>query len=185
MSQSNEPFTLPSLIERTIVFHESLIKIQRDRLQIDQHPSYCYYSLITHPFAVAILASTPEGAYLINEEYRHPTGRVLLGCPGGYIDPGEDPLQTAQRELLEETGYKAETFSIMGSAFPYTGISGQKTIYIRARGAILAEQPKLEASEIIHPRLLMPNELLELIKRGEEVDGVLCTALFFNHYDEH
>lgn len=182
MSKSNEIFNLPTLIESKIVFQESLIKIKRDQLQIDRHSSYSYYSLITYPFAVAILASTPEGAYLLNEEYRHPTSHVLLGCPGGYIDPGEDYLQAAQRELLEETGYKAETFSIMGSAFPYAGLSGQKTIYIRAHGAILVAQPKPEVSEIIYPRLLMPNELIELIQKGQEVDGVLCTALFFNHY---
>ncbi len=182
MSKSNKSFSLPSLLESKIVFHESLIKIQRDQLQIGSHSPYSYYSLMTYPFAVAILASTPEGAYLLNEEYRHPTGHVLLGCPGGYMDPGEEPFQAAQRELLEETGYKAETFSMMGSAFPYAGISGQKTFYIRAHGATLAVQPTPEASEIIYPRLLMPNELLDLIKNGEEIDGVLCTALFFNHY---
>lgn len=179
MSKPNHPI-LPDLLHRQIIFEESLVKIQRDQLQIPEHPPYSYYSLITFPFAVAILASTPEGAYILNEEYRHPTGKVLLGCPGGYIDPDEDPLQAAQRELLEETGYQAKSFSIMGSAFPYAGFTGQKTIYVRAYEAFLAAPPQLEVSEIIQSRLLMPEKVIQLISSGIEVDGVLCTALFFN-----
>lgn len=182
MSKLNKPLELPHLIESKIVFEESLVKIRRDQLQISSNPPYAYYSLITHPFAVAILASTPEGAYVLNEEYRQPTGHILLGCPGGYVDPEEDALKAAQRELLEETGYQAESFSIMGSAFPYAGFSSQKTIYIRALGATFKEQTKHEASEVIRSRLLMPIELIELIQGGIEIDGVLCTALFFNQY---
>lgn len=184
MSKSNKPLDLPKLIESKIVFEESLVKIRRDQLQINQHPPYTYYNLVTYPSAVAILASTREGAYILNEEYRHPTGKVLLGCPGGYVEAGEDLLQAAQRELLEETGYQAKSFSIIGSAFPYAGFTGQKTIYIRAHEAFLAAQPRPEACEVIQPCLLMPEELIQFIYTGAEVDGVLCTALFFNqiHY---
>lgn len=176
----NNSLTLPNLIESKIVFEESLVKIRRDQLQIYQDPPYTYYSLITHPFAVAVLATTPEGSYVLNEEYRHPTKHVLLGCPGGYIDPGENALQAAQRELLEETGYQAQSFSVMGSAFPYAGFTGQKTIYIRAYEAILTTQSKPEASEVIQPRLFTQKELMQLIQAGAEVDGILCTAFFFN-----
>lgn len=182
MSKHNHCFTLPHLIDSKIIFEESLVKIRRDQLQINHNPPYVYYSLITHPFAVAVLASTPEGAFVLNEEYRRPTEHVLLGCPGGYLDPGEDALQAAQRELLEETGYHAQSFNIMGSAFPYAGFTGQKTIYVRAYGATRTAQPQPEASEIIRPRLLMSNELIQRIQEGAEVDGVLCTALFFNQY---
>jgi ADP-ribose pyrophosphatase len=182
MSKSNKNLSLPHLIESKTIFEESLFKIQRDTLQIHEHPPYTYYSLVTHPFAVAVLASTPEGAFVLNEEYRQPTGHVLLGCPGGYVDPGEDALHAAQRELLEETGYQAESFTIMGSAFPYAGFTGQKTIYIRAHQATLAASPKPEVSEVIRARILRLEELIQLIQTGIELDGVLCTALFFFHY---
>lgn len=180
MSKSHNFFQLPHLIESKIIFEESLVKIRRDQLQVNEQSPYFYYTLITYPFAVAILASTPEGAYILNEEYRQPTGQVLLGCPGGYIEPKEDAIQAAQRELLEETGYQAKSLTLMGSAFPYAGFTGQKTIYIRAYEATFVAAPKLEASEMIRPRLLMPKEVLALVKKGTELDGILGTALFFN-----
>lgn len=179
MSKPIKPFKIPTIIDRSIIFEESLIKIQRDQLQIDDHKSYTYYSLHTHPTSVAILAFTPEGSLVITQEYRHPTGQILLGCPGGYIDPKEDALMAAKRELQEETGYQATSFSILGSAFPYAGVSSQKTIYVEAAGAILITPPKLEASEVIRPIILTLESLLTMIKEGAQIDGTLCTALFF------
>jgi ADP-ribose pyrophosphatase len=179
---SKEKLLLPLVEESTLVFEESLIKIRRDTLRINQHPSYRYYSLLTHPYAVVILATTAEGAYVLTEEYRHPTGQILLSCPGGYVDPQEDPLEAAKRELKEETGFQANAFYKMGGAFPYAGLSAQKTFYIRATQAEICSTPRLEPSEIIQTRLFFPEEISQAIEKGAELDGTLCTALFFNTY---
>lgn len=179
---SNE---LPHLLKRSIPFEESLVKIQKDQLQRGSAPPYHYYSLITFPFSVAVLPITEGGEFILIEEYRHPTGQMLLGCPGGFLDSGEDPLKAAERELLEETGAAASSFEFIGSAYPYAGFSGQKTIYVRAHHAAVQSQPKLEASEIIRTIPITPQALKEAIANGAELDGTLCTALFFHHMSPH
>lgn len=186
MSTLPKSFKIPTLLQRTLVFEESIVKIQRDQLQLDHHPPYTYYTLVTPPHAVVILASTEEGAYLLTEEYRHPTGHILLSCPGGFMDAGEDPLEAAQRELLEETGFQAQSFTLIGEAYPYAGFSGQKTLYIHAQKAQCVSQPKLEASEIIKNKLLTPDALNQAIQTGIHLDGTLCTALFFyQHFSKN
>lgn len=179
MSIPDFPFQLPEVEESSIIFEESIFKIRRDQLRLpDRH--YRYYTLLTKPSSVIVLALTEEGQYVLTEEYRHPTGLVLLSCPGGYIDGEESPLEAARRELLEETGFEAHSFEILGHAFPYAGISGQKVFYVKATQASFTREPSLEHSELIKTTCKSKRELEEIIQQGTPVDGNLCTALFFD-----
>jgi ADP-ribose pyrophosphatase len=178
MSIPNNILSLPSLETSEIVFQESLITIKKDRLRNNHQEVYDYYTLMTKPFSVVILAMTIEGQFLLTEEYRHPTGHVLLSCPGGYLEEGESPLQGASRELLEETGFQASHFQLMGSAFPYPGISSQKAFYVYATQAMQVAMPKPERGEVMRTTLIA-KEALNKCFQNASLDASLCTALFF------
>jgi ADP-ribose pyrophosphatase len=178
----SDSLSIPKVKNSQMIFEESLIKIQRDELSSSEHSSYQYYSLIVKPFAVNILAQTVEGLYILTQEYRHPTKHFILGCPGGYIDNQETPLDAAKRELLEESGYITDHFEIIGTSYPCPGITGQKTYYIHALGARLVTRPQLEPSEIIQICLMSEESLKQRIQQGAEVDGNLCTALLFKQW---
>lgn len=180
MSNPEKPFALPAIQSSELIFEESIIHVRRDILALGNEPPYPYYSLETLPYAVVVLATTTDGSYLFIEEYRHPTKKIVLGLPAGYLDENESPLDAAKRELLEETGYQAESFLLIGSAYPYTGVSGQKNFYVKATGAARIQNPQLERSEIIRPRPMSPSELNQAIDQGIELDGTVGTALFFN-----
>jgi ADP-ribose pyrophosphatase len=180
MSKNNDPsLPLPKVIDSKIVFEESIVKIKKDLLQVNRSSPYPYYSLITPPASVIIVAITLDAKYVCNEEYRHPVGHTVLCFPGGYIDDQENVLDAAKRELFEETGYVAASYDIIGCAYPYVGISGQKVFYVKAEGAAYRAPPQPETSEIFQVKLLHPEEINHEISKGTRMDGTLCTALFF------
>ena len=171
---------IPEIESSTLIFNESLITVRKEILLFRDGNRYPYYTLITKPYSVLILALTSDDCYVLTEEYRHPVKKFLLSCPGGYMEEGEDPLPAARRELLEETGYTAESFKLLGAAYPYPGISAQKTYFVKAENAKRVSESTLEVSEIIETLLLKKQQIYEKIGSGIELDGPLCTALFFD-----
>lgn len=174
---------LPKISKSTQTdFH--FFKVQEDLLLLENGQAYSYYSLLLPPFSVMVLAFTPDNQLLLTKEYRHPTKKVLLGCPGGIVDEGEDPLMAAKRELLEETGYSATHFEMMGSSYPFPGVTSQKTFYVLAKGAYFLEAPKPEDTEYIDSFLIDFKTLASFMKETElEQDANLLAALF--HYHLH
>jgi ADP-ribose pyrophosphatase len=131
--------------------------------------------------AVVVLAQTRDGKYLLNREYRHPTGGYLLGCPGGKLEPGEDPIAGGQRELLEETGYTADHFKLVGVTYHMPANCNQKVYFLSAQNARLAGPQKLDPFEYIRPELKTLEKLRAEIAAGAPLDSHLLAALGFHH----
>ena len=177
MSEIHIP--IPEVTSSETVY-KGFFDMRVDHLKLPHGPTRPYTVLNTRVHAVAILAKTPDGKFVINKEYRHPTGKWLLSCPGGRIDLGESPLEAAKRELVEETGYGGGTFTLLGSVFPFPAVTDQPIYYILVENATYQQPPALETFELIHTELKSERELREEIASGVPIDGVLCTALFLN-----
>ena len=138
------------------------------------------YTMLSIPVdATTILARDPEGRWILNREYRHPTGKHLLGCPGGRLEKGEDPLVGGQRELFEETGYFAKELILLGSCYPFPGLCNQKIYYLFAPLAEKLGEQALDPFEFIELELKTDAELEKAIRESEEVDAQLCAALWY------
>ncbi len=111
-----------------------LITVRSDKVRLpDDH--YAERTVVTHPGAVAILALDDAQRVLMIRQYRHPVGRLLWEIPAGLQDTaGESPLQTAQRELLEETGYRASRWHTLLDYFSSPGYSTERIRIFLARG---------------------------------------------------
>jgi len=96
------------------------------------------YDVVLHAGAAAIAALDESGRLLCVRQYRIPAGDWLVEVPAGRLEPGEDPLVAAQRELEEETGFRAERWSLLRRFFPAVGFCTEVMHLYLAQGLVPA-----------------------------------------------
>jgi 8-oxo-dGTP pyrophosphatase MutT (NUDIX family) len=171
---------IPEVLSSEIALR-GFFDVRIDLLQLPRGPKRPYYSVGFSTHAAAILAYTTDNKLIATKEYRHPTGKWVLGCPGGRIDTGESPIEAAKRELLEETGYGNGTFSVLTHVHPLAALTDHQIYYILAQDVEYIQPPALEPFELIQVELKEEAAVYEEILKGYPVDGVLCTALFLKN----
>ncbi len=161
------------MAERTIesrrAFDGRLIRVRVDEVEGDDGRRSTR-EIVEHPGAVAVLPWDGRQLTLVRQ-WRHAAGRDLLELPAGTIDPGESPIQTAQRELSEETGLVAESWEIGPEFFTAPGFCTEHlTLFLATdlRAAPPAEHPDDESIVVIRLRLV---EALAAVGAGTIADA--------------
>ena len=105
------------LIEEAVASEEiysgKIVHLYRDTVRLP-NGSRAIREVMRHPGAAAVVPLTQEGNVILVRQYRYPFAQVMLEIPAGKLDPGEEPIACAQRELLEETGYQAQELIPLG-----------------------------------------------------------------------
>ena len=129
--------------------------------------------------AVMVIPVTPSGLHLMIKVYRHPSKQYLWEFPAGVMEDGETPIESAHRELVEETGITPESLELLGSQIPVAGITGLPFHSLLAKiPEIQVEEVAIQREEgIVDARLLTRKELIELVTTEEVSDGVTLTTL--------
>ncbi len=109
-------------------------------------------------------------------QYRHAASRYLWELPAGKLDPGEDPLAGAQRELEEETGYRAKKWKPLVEYYASPGFLGESMKVFIAEGLVPGEAHP-EEDETIELRLVKLSEVLKLFEKGEILDGKTLSSV--------
>ena len=130
--------------------------------------------------AVAILPLDDEYCYLIRQ-YRFAIDEYILEAPAGTMDPGEEPLETARRELIEEIGCSAETFTEKGFIYTTPGFTTEKIYLFEARNLASSCEYDKDEDEIIEVMPVRIEELPSMILKGEIQDAkticLICRCL--------
>ena len=168
-----QPAADSHLVEHTVGREDLLagnfLKVVRDTVRLPDG-GRATREYVRHPGAVAIVGLTDDGQVVLERQWRHPVGRVMVEVPAGKLDAGEDPLACAQRELLEETGYTAREWALAGRLHPCIGYSDEFIEVWFARG-LRAGERRLDAEEFLDVFLATPEALLQGCLDGTVTDG--------------
>ena len=164
-------------LESERVFDGRLLHVRRDTVRLPSgHTASREY--IVHPGAVLIAPRLPDGRWIVERQFRYPVGRVFLEFPAGKRDPGESALETGRRELAEEAGYEASTWSRLGVIHPCIGYSDEAIELWRADGLTLVGR-KLDDDEHLDVIAMSGADLLAALDRGDITDAKTIAALLF------
>lgn len=118
--------------------------------------------------AVCILALTKNNEVIIAKQFRPGPEKMLMELPGGALDPGEEPLASAERELLEETGY-AGNMKFIGTTLDCAYSNMRRYNYVATECEVIQAQ-NLDESEFIEVELISLKDFLALLRSGEMSD---------------
>jgi ADP-ribose pyrophosphatase len=159
------------------VFRGEFLRVQRDVVRLPDG-SQAMREYVRHPGAVAIVALTEEGAVILERQHRYPLRRDFVEIPAGKLEPGEAQLETAKRELLEETGYAAGEWTRLGLIHNAIGYSDEGIELWLATG-LEEREAKLDDGEFLEVFTLPFDEAFAMAADGRITDVKTIIGLFW------
>jgi ADP-ribose pyrophosphatase len=171
---AEETVEVAEVLSSEVSYKGPLFRVTRDRIK-EPGGNESIREVVRHNGSVVILAidsskSKKDPWVVIERQYRHAAGQYLWELPAGKLEPGEEPLTGAQRELQEETGYRAKKWKLLIEYWASPGFLGESMKLYLAEGLIAGEAHP-EEDEKIDFRLVKLSEVLKKIAKGEIQDG--------------
>jgi ADP-ribose pyrophosphatase len=173
MSEREETDFTEHTVDSRTVYRGRLLHVLEDAVRLpDGKDSAREY--IRHPGAVMVVPLTEDGNVVLVRQFRYPLRRHFIEIPAGKMEPGEDPLDTARRELREECGVDAESWEHLATVHPCIGYSDERIeLYLaRCLTRVAAGPEEGEFLEILEVRL---EEALQWVREGRitEVKSII------------
>jgi len=168
----------PQLLKQRLLFQGRKFNFEVNHLRLPNHVEGDW-ECIRHPGGALAVPVTKDDQLILVEQYRIPVQGRLLEFPAGTVEAHEDPLTTIQREIEEETGYRAHTWQELGK-FPLAPGYSDAIIYAFLAQDLekLSMPPQQDEDEDIKVVLMSPEELTQAILAGDPVDAKSISSFF-------
>jgi ADP-ribose pyrophosphatase len=168
------------LYEKTIssqtIYDGRIIKVKVDEVLLPNGKT-AKREIVNHQGAVAVMALTDDGKMIAVRQFRKPLERSIVEIPAGKLEPGEEPLTCAIRELEEETGYQANQFTHISSFYTSPGFADELLHLYLATGLKKGES-RPDEDEFVEVMELTLEEAHQLHRSGEIRDAKTVMAIF-------
>lgn len=157
------------------IYNGKIVHLFRDTVRLP-NGKLATREVMRHPGAVCIVPLTEQNEVLMVRQFRHPFSKVLLEAPAGKLDPNEDPLDCAHRELSEETGAEAGELQYIGDYYPSVAVLDENIHLYVARKLSFHDQ-HTDDDEFLHVERIPLSTLVEQVLSGEICDGKTQVAI--------
>lgn len=161
--------------------HKSVVVNFRHDQVLSPNGQPCVRDVVEHPGGVVVMPILDNGDFVMVEQWRYPLGKTLLEFPAGKLEARgkEDPFEAIQRELLEETGYKANTWEKLNYLYTAPGFCDEKLYLYKATGLTLVNETHVgDDDEFLDIHQVPANKAVELARQGHITDAKTLSLLF-------
>lgn len=160
-----------------VEYTTNIFKVLKRDMRIDSENHKATFSILEAPDWINVIALTADREIVLVEQYRYGTEEPTLELPGGVCDPGETPLQTCERELMEETGYSSKEWISLGKVSSNPAIFTNYTHTYLAKKCEKTGSQQLDGNERINVHCMPIVEFLDLVGRGEIGHSLVVAAV--------
>lgn len=161
---------------RTTVYHGKVFELIRENVTLENGTT-TDVEFIEHPGATAVIPFLDDNRIVLLKQYRHALKKYIWEIPAGTLDPQEEIISCAKRELIEETGYSAGQWHKLGEITPVPGYSNER-IHIFLATELQPADQNLDEDEVIQVQAVDFLKAIEMIGDGEIQDAKSIAGLF-------